>query len=164
MTQLTLRDSQEGDFKSIVLLNDAEVAQTSAMDIDRLRHLHGLSDHHKVAEVEGRIAGFVLAIRSGALYENDNFSWFTERVGDFMYVDRIVIGSRFAGMGIGSALYADLFLRSRALGIATITCEYNLIPPNPASRAFHDKFGFSELGTQWVADGTKQVSLQSAAI
>ena len=164
MTQVKLRDSQEADFETIVVLNAAEVAQTSAMDIDRLRHLHGLSNYHKVAEVEGRIAGFLIAIRSGALYENDNFGWFAEKVANFMYVDRIVINSQFAGMGIGSALYEDLFLRSRALAIATITCEYNIVPPNPASRAFHDKFGFSELGTQWVADGTKQVSLQSAAI
>ena len=164
MTQVKLRDSQEADFETIVVLNAAEVAQTSAMDIDRLRHLHGLSSYHKVAEVEGRIAGFLIAIRSGALYENDNFGWFAEKVANFMYVDRIVINSQFAGMGIGSALYEDLFLRSRALAIATITCEYNIVPPNPASRAFHDKFGFSELGTQWVADGTKQVSLQSAAI
>jgi predicted GNAT superfamily acetyltransferase len=27
---------------------------------------------------------------------------------------------------------------------------------------FHDKFGFQELGRQWVAGGTKLVSLQAA--
>jgi hypothetical protein len=27
---------------------------------------------------------------------------------------------------------------------------------------FHEKFGFKEQGTQWVANGTKRVSLQVA--
>lgn len=54
------------------------------------------------------------------------------------------------------------FARAREIG--AITCEYNIDPPNPASRAFHDKFGFRELGTQWVAGGTKHVSLQAAEI
>jgi len=32
----------------------------------------------------------------------------------------------------------------------------------PASQRFHDKFGFKELDTQWVANGTKKVSIQAA--
>jgi hypothetical protein len=43
-----------------------------------------------------------------------------------------------------------------------VTCEYNLFPPNEPSRLFHDRFGFREQGTQWVASGTKRVSLQAA--
>lgn len=31
-----------------------------------------------------------------------------------------------------------------------------------ASQRFHDKFGFKELDTQWVANGTKKVSLRAA--
>ncbi len=45
-----------------------------------------------------------------------------------------------------------------------MTCEYNVIPPNEPSRTFHEKFGFREIGTQWVANGSKQVSLQAAEI
>lgn len=163
MTQLKIRDAIEADFESILRLNDIEVQQTSAMDLARLRHLHGLSSYHRVAEVNGRIAAFLLAMRSGAAYENENFNWFTTQVGDFMYVDRIVVGSDFAGLGIGSALYTDLFEHARGWGIPAITCEYNIDPPNPASRKFHDKFGFRELGTQRVAGGSKLVSLQAAA-
>lgn len=164
MAQVEIRNALEADFAEILALNDAEVQQTSAMDFARLQNLHGLSGYHRVAVVNGRVAGFLLAMPSGAPYANDNFRWFTDHVGNFMYVDRIVVGSDFAGLGIGSALYRDLFSESRARGLSTVTCEYNIEPPNPASRAFHDKFGFQELGTQWVAGGSKRVSLQAATI
>ena len=163
MTAFEIRDANASDFESILRLNDVEVQQTSQMDSGRLQILDRLSAYHKVAVLEGRIAGFILAIRAGALYPNDNFSWFAARLDDFLYVDRIVVGSDFSGLGIGSGLYRDMFAYATAQGIASITCEYNIDPPNLASRAFHDKFGFRELGTQRVAGGTKLVSLQAAA-
>jgi len=164
MSPVPIRDAIESDFESIVGLNDAEVVQTSAMDRDRLRALDRLSAFHKVAVVDGRVAAFILAIRAGAPYANDNFAWFAARLVDFLYVDRIVVGSDFSGLGIGSGLYRDLFAYAKVQGIGAITCEYNIAPPNPASRAFHEKFGFRELGTHRVAGGSKLVSLQSAAV
>lgn len=163
MTPLMIRDASETDFNSILGLNDVEVLQTSQMDLPRLRALDQLSAYHKVAVLDGRVAAFILAIRAGMPYENDNFAWFASRLGDFLYVDRIVVGSDFSGLKIGSRLYQDMFAQAKAQGIPNITCEYNIDPPNLASRAFHDKFGFRELGTQWVAGGTKLVSLQAAA-
>jgi len=162
VTLIEIRDARESDFESILRLNDFEVKQTSQIDLERLRTLDHLSTYHKVAVVDGRVAGFVLAIRAGALYQNDNFAWFSSRFDNFLYVDRIVVGTDFAGLKIGSRLYQDMFAYAKAQGILTITCEYNIDPPNLASRAFHDKFGFRELGTQWVAGGTKLVSLQAA--
>ena len=159
-----IRDASASDFESILGLNDDEVRQTSPMDLQRLRFLDRVSCHHKVAVVTGRVAGFILAIRAGSAYANDNFAWFSSRLDDFLYVDRIVVGADHAGLGIGSTLYRDLFAHAKAQGIPRITCEYNLDPPNLASRAFHDKFGFTELGTQRVAGGIKLVSLQVAAI
>jgi predicted GNAT superfamily acetyltransferase len=163
MTPFEIRDANEPDFESILRLNDVEVQQTSQMDLERLRVLDHLSAYHKVAVVDGRVAGFILAIRSGASYSNDNFAWFSSRLDDFLYVDRIVVGAAFFGLKIGSGLYQDMFTYAKAQGISNITCEYNIDPPNLASRAFHDKFGFRELGTQLVAGGAKLVSLQAAA-
>jgi len=162
MTPFEIRDAHQPDFESILRLNDVEVQQTSPMDLDRLRSLDDLSAYHKVAILDGHVAGFILAMRAGAPYANDNFSWFASRLDDFLYVDRIVVGSEFAGLKIGSGLYQDLFAYAKAQGIPSITCEYNIEPPNLASKGFHDKFGFRELGRQWVAGGTKLVSLQSA--
>ena len=162
MPKLALRNASAEDFGSIVELNEREVQQTSPMDLERLRELAQMSSYHKVAVADGRIAAFLLAMREDAPYRNDNYAWFAARFSQFIYVDRIVVHPDFAGLKIGSQLYEDLFSYARSQGIRAITCEYNIQPPNPASQRFHDKFGFRELGRQWVAHGTKLVSLQSA--
>jgi len=61
-------------------------------------------------------------------------------------------------------MYEDLFKLAREGKIESITCEYYLEPLNVVSQLFHQKFGFTELGTQRVADGTKLVSLQAAKV
>ena len=162
MSQVMIRDATEDDFGQIVALNKSEVRQTSPMGLERLRGLTQMSSYHKVAIADSRVAAFLLAMRESSPYENDNYSWFAARFSQFIYVDRIVVGADFVGMRIGSLLYQDLFLYARSQGIKTVACEYNVQPPNPASKRFHDKFGFKELGTQWLAHGTKLVSLQAA--
>jgi len=157
-----IRDAVESDFDDIVGLNDAEVRQTSPMDLDRLRLLARMSAYCKVGIVDGQVAAFLVAFREGAPYENDNYAWFAARFPAFLYVDRIIVGARYSGHGIGRSLYGDLFGFARSHCIKAITCEYNIEPPNPASRAFHDRFGFKELGRHWVANGSKLVSLQVA--
>ncbi|NOT88476.1 MAG: GNAT family N-acetyltransferase [Lysobacter sp.] len=164
MTRILIRDAKEPDFDRIVELNAAAVRETSAMDLDRLQRLHTLAFQHRVALADGRLVGFLLSMRDGAEYANDNFGWFAGRYPHFVYIDRIVVDGAFAGQGIGRLLYEDLFSRSRAEGIGIVACEYNLDPPNPASNAFHLRFGFVEVGRQRVADGTKLVSLQVAQL
>lgn len=164
MSHFLIRDAIDADFDRIVELNAAVVRETSVMDIARLRQLHALAFHHRVAVVDGEIAGFLLAMRDGAAYANDNFGWFSARYPRFAYVDRIVVDAAISGKGIGRRLYDDLFDRARQLSIDIIACEYNLAPPNPASKLFHDRFGFTEVGRQHVAGGTKLVSLQIAEL
>jgi predicted GNAT superfamily acetyltransferase len=162
MPYVVIRDAVAGDFETICALNLAEVQQTSPMDVTRLVELNGLSCYHKVADVDGKVSAFILGMRNGALYRNDNFEWFAGRYAQFIYVDRIVVSSAFRGLRLGTRLYEDLFRHARSLGIPQITCEYNIVPPNESSRLFHVRFGFKEQGTQWVANGTKRVSLQVA--
>lgn len=164
MKKIVIRDATEEDFSRILVLNEIEVQQTSAMDWARLDTLAQMASYHKVAMVDGVVAAFLLAFRENAPYENANYEWFSARFPRFVYVDRIVVSTEFAGLKIGSLLYQDLFEYGRAQGVRTVACEYNIQPPNPASKAFHDKFGFTEVGSQWVANGSKQVSLQIADI
>ncbi len=164
MTNIAVKDATVADFDRILELNAAVVRETSAMDAARLQQLHALTFHHRVAVVDGEVAGFLLAMRDGAAYVNDNFDWFASRYPRFAYVDRIVVDAAASGKGIGRRLYDDLFDRARQLGIGVIACEYNLEPPNLASKFFHDRFGFTEVGRQHVAGGTKLVSLQVAAV
>jgi predicted GNAT superfamily acetyltransferase len=160
MDAVIVRDAVASDHPRIVALNAAEVAQTSAMDLARLRELAAMACGLTVAEVDGRVVGFLLAMDHAAAYDNDNFRWFADRYPAFIYVDRIVVDANAAGMGIGRALYRDLFAHAVACDAGRVVCEYNIEPPNPASSAFHDRFGFVEVGRQRVAARTKLVSLQ----
>jgi predicted GNAT superfamily acetyltransferase len=157
-----LRAARAEDFAAILALNAGEVQQTSVMDAARLAELHAMAAYHKVALVEGEVAAFLLALREDAPYRNDNHGWFAARYPRFLYVDRIVVGPAGAGLGLGSLLYRDLFEQARADGVDIVCCEYNIEPPNEASRRFHDKFGFREVGSQWLDGGKKRVSLQFA--
>ena len=164
MTELILRDATAADADRIVAMNDAEVAQTSAMDHARLAALAALACRFTVVEADGRAVAFLLAMDHAAAYDNDNFRWFAARYPRFAYVDRIVVDAAAAGMGIGGRLYRDLFAHARASGLERVVCEYNLDPPNLASKAFHDRFGFVEVGQQRVAGGMKLVSLQQLVL
>jgi len=162
MTDIAIRDADETDFEAVLALNLSEVRHTSPMDAARLRHLDAIASYHKVVTVDGTVAAFLLAMKDGCGYVNENFEWFAARFKTFLYVDRIVVGDGYRGLGLGARLYKHMFDHARAHGIATIACEYNMVPPNQASRVFHDKFGFHEVGRQWLGQGSKQVSLQVA--
>lgn len=164
MTNTSIRQAVAEDYDSIVRLNDSEADKTSPMDLEKLTALAQLSCYLKVVTRDSDVAAFLLCMREGVAYENDNYNWLSSRFKAFVYVDRIVVGSRFAGTGIGSMLYRDLFEFTRSEGVSKITCEYNLEPPNLVSQAFHRKFGFRECGTRWSANQTRQVSYQVAEV
>jgi predicted GNAT superfamily acetyltransferase len=105
---------------------------------------------------------FLLAFCEGADYDSPNYLWFAQRYPRFLYVDRIVVATSQQGRGLGALLYRDLFAFARRHEVGTVACEFDVEPPNEASRRFHAGFGFDEVGTQWVAGGRKQVSLQVA--
>jgi predicted GNAT superfamily acetyltransferase len=159
---IVVRAAGRADHEAIVAINDAEVAHTSAMDAARLALLDGLSIRHTVAVGDAEVAGFLLAIGADAAYANDNHRWFVERFGNFVYIDRVVVGARWRGRGVGRALYADLFAWARGAGLDRVACEINRVPANPASHAFHARCGFAEVGRQWL--GGKQVSMQVAPL
>jgi predicted GNAT superfamily acetyltransferase len=162
MSNRSVRSAETLDFNAIVSLNSSEVQFTSPMDFERLNFLDSISAYHKTVVVDGRVAAFLLVMRDGCNYLNDNFQWFSARYDSFLYVDRIVVGRDFQGRKFGKLLYEDLFGFARKNSFPNIVCEYNLIPPNEVSRAFHNKFSFREVGTQWLCNGAKKVSLQLA--
>ena len=164
MQGVVIRDAAVDDYETICALNLAEVQHTSPMDALRVAALGDLSCYFRVTCVDRSVSAFLLAMCSCAPYENENFSWFARKYTRFIYIDRVVVSSAFRGVHLGSLLYQDLFRYARNSAISVVTCEYNIVPPNVPSRLFHAKYGFKEQGTQWVADGTKQVSLQAAEL
>jgi uncharacterized protein len=159
-----IRDAAADDFPAILALNAESVRFLSPLDAARLRDLHARAAYHRVAEVDGGIAAFLLAFREGADYESPNYRWFVQRYARFLYIDRIVVSAAHQGRGLGALLYADIIAFARANAVSPLTCEFDLDPPNPVSAQFHARFGFAEIGRQWLGGAAKQVSLQAREV
>lgn len=110
------------------------------------------------------VRGSILVMRCGTDYASENYRWFEARGTDFLYVDRIVVAPDARGNGIGRELYDRIFALARLEGRTEVTCEVNLLPPNPESLAFHARLGFERVGEQDTTGGTVRVALLAARI
>jgi predicted GNAT superfamily acetyltransferase len=159
-----IRDTTPADFAAILALNADSVHFLSPLDATRLQHLQAQAAYHRAVEREGRVAAFLLAFREGALYDSPNYRWFAQRYPAFLYIDRVVVDRCARRLGLGIQLYDDILAFAAGTGVARLTCEFDLHPPNPVSAQFHQRYGFCEVGRQWLGDGGKQVSLQARDI
>jgi len=155
-----IRDATSEDLSVILQLDLESEAFLSPLSFERLLELHRQAWYHRVAVREGEIAAFLLALGPAADYDSPNYRWFAERYTDFVYIDRIVVSAMARGAQIATSMYEDMFLRAVQRGVPLVTCEFDTDPPNEASRAFHERFGFVEVGTQRVGANRKSVSLQ----
>jgi len=159
-----IRDAATRDFRAILGLNAESVHFLSPLDEARLLRLHAQAAYNRVVEIDGAAAAFLLVLREGADYDSPNYRWFAQRYPQFLYIDRIVVAADRQGHGLAAMLYDDLLAFAKTTGVETLTCEFDLDPPNPASAKFHAHYGFREVGTQWLGGGKKQVSLQARAL
>jgi len=84
MPSVVIRDAEPTDFEPICELNLADIQHTSAMDLTRLAELNDLSCYHKVAGAGNMVSGFLLAMRDGSAYKNENFEWFSRKYARFI--------------------------------------------------------------------------------
>lgn len=161
---MLIRDAKVADFERILQLNEESVHFLSPLTLTRLEALHAESAYHRVIDDDGKIAGFLLAFREGTRYDSSNYVWFAEHFDQFLYVDRVVVSKDFQGQGIGNKLYENIFAFARNSGVSRIACEFDIDPPNHASQRFHERFGFSEVGTRSYGDIVKHVSLQMVSV
>ena len=112
-----LRDATASDFEAIITLNDAEVQQTSPLNLEPPQSLVQTAAYCSVAAVDGRIAAFLIALRDDAACEDLNYTWFSSRFHRFLFVDRIVDDEQFTGRRIGSKLHDDVFACARRNGM-----------------------------------------------
>ncbi|MFC3550747.1 GNAT family N-acetyltransferase [Lysobacter cavernae] len=159
---IDIRSADAADHAAILALNLESEQLLSPLSAARLARLDAQAAYHRVLCDDGAVVAFLLAFAQGADYDSPNYRWFAQRYERFLYIDRVVVAASHQGRRLGSRLYEDLFAFARGSGIATVTCEFYVVPLNEASRRFHAGFGFREVGTQWVAEGRKQVSLQTA--
>lgn len=159
-----IRDVAPSDFGSVLSLNAESVAVLSPLDLARLTHLHESAAYHRGIEREGELVAFLLALREGVDYDSPNYRWFSEHRDAFLYIDRIVVRPDQQRRNWGASLYRDIIDFADEQGCARVVCEFDVVPVNEASRAFHERFGFREVGTQWVSLGRKKVSLQELCL
>jgi predicted GNAT superfamily acetyltransferase len=160
---MEIRDALPADFPHLLELNAESVRYLSPLTREKLEQIHAEAAFHRVVDQAGSIVAFLLALREGCGCDSPNYRWFAARFDGFLYVDRIVVSRGSQGAGLGRLLYTDLFAFARKAGVTRITCEFDVEPPNEASRRFHAAFGFAEVGTQRLAGG-KVVSLQAAVL
>lgn len=155
-----IRDATPADFAGILSLNAESEQYLSPLAEGQLAHLHRQARYHRLCEIEAQVVAFLLVLGPGADYDSLNYKWFSERYPDFLYIDRVVVSESWQGRRLGAALYEDLLAFAKQTGPVPLTCEFDIVPPNERSRRFHARFGFREVGSQWVAGGKKRVSLQ----
>jgi predicted GNAT superfamily acetyltransferase len=139
---------------ALLALNNAHAEQLSWLESERLDHL--LTQAFLATHLDDQ--ALLITFDQDADYDSPNFLWFRDRYPRFIYVDRVVVDPRARGRGHARALYRDLFDRAHAAGHGRIVCEINADPPNPASDAFHDALGFTEVGRAEIHGGRKTVS------
>lgn len=159
MRDLTLRPVTAADLVALAGLNDAAAPAVNALGLDGLTAHVPVCELALVAESDGELLGFLLAVAPGAEYASENYRWFSAHVPGSLYVDRIVVAPTAHGRGVGRALYEAVDGRARELGLDVVTCEVNLEPPNPQSLAFHERLGFRRLGEQATKGGAVVVAL-----
>lgn len=164
---MQIRDLVEADVDQLVVLNGASVPAVSPADAAKASKLLALSSL-ALAVVDDAdpltLHAFALLMSPGVDYRSENYRWFEQRGSNSLYVDRIVVADGYRDRGIGTQLYRAIFDAAHAQGRAEVTCEVNVVPPNPGSMRFHTRLGFVEVGRQWTKGDTIEVALLAAAL
>lgn len=161
---IVIRNARPEDYDFILNVNKVNVEVLSPMPMERMLWLKEMSDMFVVAEVNGELAAFLIALREGQPYDSENYVWFSEKYPQFLYIDRIVIDEPFRAAGLGRALYQAVKDRAIETGVKVITCEVDTIPYNETSLKFHEAMGFREVGEQIIRGGAIKVSLKACEL
>lgn len=161
---IVIRAAEPKDYDFILNVNEVNVEVLSPMPMERMLWLKEMSEMFVVAEVDGELAAFLIALREGKPYDSENYVWFSRKYPSFLYIDRIVIDEPFRAAGLGRALYQAVKDHARATGVKVVTCEVDTIPYNETSLKFHEAMGFKEVGEQIIRGGAIKVSLKACEL
>lgn len=151
---LILRDVEAYELDEVLALNNAAGPGIIPIDRERMAHLFKIARYFRVARIQDELAGFLIALTPEADYDSPNFLWFKARAPDFLYIDRIVIDSRFRRHGVGRVFYADV-LSFAEVRYPELTCEVFIEPRDDVSLVFFGTNGFQEVGQQVLPNGRR---------
>lgn len=150
----TIASQSDTTKAALLALNNANAKETSYLTPEAWQAM--IAGAYSATCMEGQ-AALLITFDQDADYDSVNFKWFRERLGRFVYIDRIVVSESHRGAGLARILYENLFTLARAAGHDTVTCEVNAVPSNPGSDAFHARMGFEEMGLAELVDRGKTV-------
>ncbi len=160
---LHIRHARHADLAAVHAINEAAVPHVNSITLDCFQDFTRSAAYFRVASLGNHVAGYLVAFAPAAHYDSVNFLWFQGRYKNFIYIDRIAVAAHARRHGIASGLYRDMFDFARPR-TGLLTCEVNTRPPNAESKAFHERFGFREVGTQETEGGSKTVSLMAVEL
>ena len=160
---LVIRDVREHELDSVLALNNAVGPRILALDASSMRWFFNSALYFRIAEIDGVIAGFLIALRETSSYASQNFLWFRERYPEFVYIDRIVIAQPYRGLGLGRIFYCDVTSYAE-LRVPLLACEVFLEPRDDVAVLFHGTYGFHEVGQQLMEGIDRHVSLLAKSL
>ena len=155
---LGIRDVEPHELDAVLAINNAAGPTILPLDAAALRAMYEQTCYFRMAEIDGRIAGFLPAMREDSDYASTNFRWFRDRYPEFVYIDRIVIAKPYRGLGLGRVFYADATSYAE-MRVPLLACEVFLEPRDDVSLLFHGSYGFQEVGQRVMKKNGRRVSL-----
>lgn len=154
MNQISIRAAQQYDFDAILAINAEGQPGVSALTHAELVSALAIGSIWVAVGTAG-VAGYLIAYRSDAVYDGEEFTWFQGRYSPFLYIDQVAVARQQRRAAVGFQLYQIAERAAREYGSFSLVCEVNLDPPNPASLAFHARNDFREVGILDTQDGRK---------
>lgn len=155
MSEFQIRAMTEVDLPVVWRINQENVPAVGDETLEALTEIFQQSVIALSAVAGARVIGFCLVLDPGQKYESPNYTYFCERLDDFVYLDRVAVTGEFQGRGVGAALYRHVEQSTDAQWFAL---EVNTKPRNEGSLRFHAREGFVQMEELETRPG-KMVSL-----
>jgi len=148
----------------ILIINNNSVPDVNFLNFDELSLLINNSYYFDTIELNGFVAGFMLALDNKCDYSSENYKWFQSRYDDFIYIDRIALSKVTQGRGIGKQLYTKFISHCKRNKVILIVSEVNIEPVNEKSMVFHKRMGFIQIDTFNNKNSGKLVAMMALPI
>tara|TARA_B100001109_G_scaffold150282_1_gene122184 strand:- start:318 stop:818 length:501 start_codon:yes stop_codon:yes gene_type:complete len=144
--------NNDAQLQSIYELNQENTPEVGSIEsIQHLKQLIDFSAYNLLALKEDEVVGFIICMREGSAYGSENYKFFTKRLKKFLYVDRVAIDEHHRRVGLGKAIYEEIFTQASNDNLP-IALEVNTQPVNQPSLSFHEKMGFDQIGAKEFDD------------
>lgn len=155
---LVVRDVLAHELDSILALNNGAGRSIAPLDMADLRRSFAHACHFKLAELDGQIAGFLIALREDDDAADARLDTPRTHFPQFVFIDRVVVAPPYRRHGLGRVFYAAVTSYAEAR-VPVLACEVQLEPRDDAALLFHGSWGFREIAQRTRAASGKRVAL-----